>query len=66
MTNEKFLELINKAMKNLRDNEDGYGQTPIDYMREYGIKSTDNRRFFESFGVNGEYLEMFMRITGST
>lgn len=25
-----------------------------------------DRIFFNEFGVNGEYLEMFMRITGST
>lgn len=55
MTTEKYLELVNKAMENLRDNEDGYGQTPIDYMRENGIRSTDNMRFFlDSVGV---YLE---------
>ena len=45
MTNEKFLELINKAMENLKDNDDNYGQTPIDFMRKNGIKSTDNMRF---------------------
>ena len=55
MTNEKFLELINKAMENLRDNEDGYGQTPIDFMRKNGIKSTDNMRFF--LDSVGAYLE---------
>jgi hypothetical protein len=55
MTNEKFLELINKAMENLRDNEDGYGQTPIDFMRKNGIKSTDNMSFF--LDSVGAYLE---------
>ena len=55
MTNEKFLELINKAMENLRDNEDGYGQTPIDFMRKNGIKSTDNMCFF--LDSVGAYLE---------
>lgn len=55
MTNEKFLELINKAMENLRDNEDGHGQTPIDFMRKNGIKSTDNMcLFLDSVGA---YLE---------
>lgn len=55
MTTEKYLELVNKAMENLRDNEDGYGQTPIDFMRENGIKSTDNMRFF--LDSVGAYLE---------
>ena len=43
MTNEKMLSLINKAIENLRDNEDGYGQTPIDFMRKNAIKSTYHR-----------------------
>jgi hypothetical protein len=55
MTNEKYLVLINKAMENLRDNEDGYGQTPIDFMRKNGIKSTDNMCFF--LDSVGAYLE---------
>jgi hypothetical protein len=55
MTNEKYLALVNKAMENLRDNEDGYGQTPIDFMRENGIKSTDNMSFF--LDSVGAYLE---------
>lgn len=55
MTNEKFLELINKAIGNLKDNEDGYGQTPIDYMRENGVKSTDNMHIF--LDSVGAYLE---------
>jgi len=55
MTNEKYLELVNKAIENLKDNDDNYGQTPIDFMRKNGIKSTDNMRFFlDSVGV---YLE---------
>lgn len=55
MTNEKMLSLINKAIENLRDNEDGYGQTPIDFMRKNAIKSTDNMTIFlDSVGV---YLE---------
>lgn len=55
MTNEKYLALVNKAMENLRDNEDGYGQTPIDFMRKNGIKSTDNMSFF--LDSVGAYLE---------
>lgn len=55
MTNEKYLELVNKAIENLRDNEDGYGQTPIDFMRKNGIKSTDNMCLF--LGSVGAYLE---------
>lgn len=55
MTKEKYLALINKAMENLRDNEDGYGQTPIDFMRKNGIKSTDNMSFF--LDSVGAYLE---------
>lgn len=55
MTKEKCLALVNKAMENLRDNEDGYGQTPIDYMRENGIKSTDNMTIF--LDSVGAYLE---------
>ena len=52
MTKVKYLELVNKAMENLRDDEDGYGQTPIDYMRKNGIKSTDNMHIFlDSVGV---------------
>lgn len=55
MTNEKMLSLINKAIGNLKDSEDGYGQTPIDYMRKNGIKSTDNMTFFTD--SVGAYLE---------
>lgn len=55
MTKEKYLTLVNKAMENLRDNEDGYGQTPIDFMRKNGIKSTDNMSFF--LDSVGAYLE---------
>lgn len=55
MTKEKYLALINKAMENLRDNEDGYGQTPIDFMRKNGIKSTDNMCIF--LDSVGAYLE---------
>lgn len=55
MTNEKLLTLVNKAMENLRDNEDGYGQTPIDFMRKNGIKSTDNMAIF--LDSVGAYLE---------
>ena len=55
MTKEKYLALVNKAMENLRDNEDGYGQTPIDFMRKNGIKSTDNMSFF--LDSVGAYLE---------
>lgn len=55
MTNEKMLSLINKAMENLRDNEDGYGQTPIQFMRENAIKSTDNMVIF--LDSVGAYLE---------
>lgn len=55
MTKEKYLELINKAIGNLKDNEDGYGTTPIDFMRKSGVKSTANMTFFlDSVGV---YLE---------
>lgn len=31
-----------------------------------GKRKDWDRIFFEAFGINGEYLEMFMRITGST
>ena len=55
MTNEKYLELVNKAMENLKDNDDNYGHTPIDFMRKNGIKSTDNMRFF--LDSVGAYLE---------
>ena len=55
MTTEKYLELVNKAMENLRDNEDGYGQTPIDFMRKNGVKSTDNMTIF--LDSVGAYLE---------
>ena len=55
MTNEKYLELVNKAIENLKDNDDNYGQTPIDFMRKNGIKSTDNMRFF--LDSVGAYLE---------
>ena len=55
MTNEKILSLINKAMENLRDNEDGYGQTPIEFMRKNAIKSTDNMTIF--LDSVGAYLE---------
>ena len=55
MTTEKYLELVNKAIENLKDNEDGYGQTPIDFMRKNGIKSTDNMSFF--LDSVGAYLE---------
>lgn len=55
MTNEKYLELINKAIENLRDNDDNYGQTPIDFMRKNGIKSTTNMSFF--LDSVGAYLE---------
>lgn len=55
MTTEKYLELVNKAIENLKDNDDNYGQTPIDFMRKNGIKSTANMSFFlDSVGV---YLE---------
>lgn len=55
MTKEKYLALVNKAIENLKDNDDNYGQTPIDFMRKNGIKSTDNMSFFlDSAGV---YLE---------
>lgn len=55
MTNEKILELINKAIGNLKDNDDMYGQTPIDFMRKNGIKSTANMSFF--LDSVGAYLE---------
>ena len=55
MTNEKMLSLINRAMENLKDSEDGYGQTPVDFMRKNGIKSTDNMTFF--LDSVGAYLE---------
>ena len=55
MTTEKYLTLINKAIDNLKDNEDGYGQTPIDFMRKSGIKSTDNMTIF--LDSVGAYLE---------
>jgi len=55
MTNEKYLKLVNKAIENLKDNDDNYGQAPIDFMRKNGIKSTDNMcLFLDSVGV---YLE---------
>lgn len=55
MTTEKYLHLINKAIENLKDNDDGYGYTPIDFMRKNGVKSTDNMTIFlDSVGV---YLE---------
>jgi hypothetical protein len=55
MTKGKYLALVNKAIGNLRDNEDGYGQTPIDFMRKNGIKSTDNMTIF--LDSVGAYLE---------
>lgn len=55
MTKEKYLALVNKAIENLRDNDDGYGQTPIDFMRKNGVKSTDNMNFF--LDSVGAYLE---------
>lgn len=55
MTKEKYLALVNKAIENLRDNEDGYGQTPIDFMRRNGVKSTDNMTIF--LDSVGAYLE---------
>lgn len=55
MTTEKYLSLINKAIDNLKDNEDGYGKTPIEFMRKAGVKSTDNMTFF--LDSVGAYLE---------
>lgn len=55
MTNERMLYLIDKAIGNLRDNGDGYGKTPIDFMRENGVKNTDNMRIF--LDSVGAYLE---------
>ena len=55
MTKEKYLALVNKAMENLRDNDDCYGQTPIDFMRKNGVKSTDNMTIF--LDSVGAYLE---------
>lgn len=55
MTKEKYLELVNKAIGNLKDSDDSYGTTPIDFMRKSGIKSTDRMCFFLD-GV-GAYLE---------
>lgn len=54
MTNEKLLTLVNKAIENLRDNEP-YGRTPVDFMRENAIKSTDNMSIF--LDSVGAYLE---------
>lgn len=54
MTKEKYLELITKAINNLRDNEP-YGRTPVDYMRDNGIKSTDKMTLFAD--SVGAYLE---------
>lgn len=55
MTKEKYFELINKAIGNLKDNEDGYGTTPIDFMRKSGVKSTANMTLF--LDSVGAYLE---------
>ena len=55
MTKEKYLALVNKAIENLKDNDDDYGQTPIDFMRKNGIKSIDNMSFF--LDSVGAYLE---------
>jgi len=55
MTKEKYLTLINKAIENLKDNDDNYGQTPIDFMRKNGVKSTDNMTIF--LDSVGAYLE---------
>ena len=55
MTKEKYLALVNKAMENLRDSEDDYGWTPIDFMRKNGVKSTDNMTIF--LDSVGAYLE---------
>lgn len=55
MTKEKYLALVNKAIGNLKDNVDGYGQTPINFMRQNGVKSTDNMTIF--LDSVGAYLE---------
>ena len=55
MTNERMLYLINKAIGNLKDNEDFYGSTPVDFMRKNGIKSTENMSIF--LDSVGAYLE---------
>ena len=55
MTNERMLYLIDKAIGNLKDREDGYGTTPIDFMRKNGIKSTENMSIF--LDSVGAYLE---------
>lgn len=59
MTNEKMLELINKAIENLGDEGDGYGMTPVEYMRQNAIKSVDDMRFFtDSIGAYLEELRL--------
>ena len=50
MTKEKYLELINKAIEELTD-EDSKAQ--IDFMRKQGIKTADRALF----GWAGAYLE---------
>lgn len=55
MTTEKYLELIVKAMENLKDSDDSYGKTPVEFMQKSGIKSvSDMALFTDSVGA---YLE---------
>ena len=55
MTNEKYLELINKAMENLRDNEDGYGQTPRSVATNTGDYSAATNTGNHSAATNTGY-----------
>lgn len=55
MTTEKYLELIVKAMENLKDSDDSYGKTPVKFMQENGIKSVSDVTFFTD--SVGAYLE---------
>lgn len=55
MNNQKLLACVNAAIGNLKDSEDGYGTTPVDFMRKNGIKSMDNMVIFKD-SVGG-YLE---------
>lgn len=55
MTTEKYLELIVKAMENLKDSDDSYGKTPVEFMQKSGIKSVSDMTFFTD--SVGAYLE---------